>query len=322
MKKPFGLIFVFFLFSACVPAKKYKELKANYERCQDDVSKYKSESIDNGNKVLELGVELEVLKEQVAALVTDSVRLAHEFAMLNVECDKIRMANESMERKYEELLASGTEKNAQLVNNLEQMKIELQRKEDRLNELEEELNARERALAEKENRISELEGIIASKDEVVQALKSKIAAALLGFADKGITVFEKDGKIYVSMEAELLFPSGKTDVNPDGKTAIINLAKVLEDQKDIDILVEGHTDTDVMKASSSPKDNWELSVLRSTSVVKIMLANSQMDPKMVSASGRSEFYPVDPADKAKNRRIEVIITPDLSALFELIEKDS
>jgi len=310
------------LSTACVPAKKYKELKANYELCQDEASKYKSQSIDNANKLLEIGVELEVLKNQVAALIKDSVRLAYESGMLGAECEKIRLANQSLEMKYDELLASGTAKNAQLVNNLEQLKIELQRKEDRLNELEEALNARERVLADKEKRIAELEGIIASQDEAVRGLKDKIAAALLGFVDKGITVHEKDGKIYVSMEAELLFASGKTDVNSEGRTAIVNLAKVLESQADIDILVEGHTDTDAMKASSSPRDNWELSVLRATSVVKIMLDNSRMDPRMVSASGRSEFYPVDPANKAKNRRIEVIITPDLSALFELIGKNS
>jgi chemotaxis protein MotB len=120
------------------------------------------------------------------------------------------------------------------------------------------------------------------------------------------------------MEAKLLFASGKTNVNSEGKKAIIDLAKILETQEGIDILVEGHTDSDPMKSSSHPRDNWELSVLRATSVVKIMLANSEMNPTMVSASGRSEFHPVDPEDKAKNRRIEIIITPDLSELFELI----
>ena len=102
---------------------------------------------------------------------------------------------------------------------------------------------------------------------------------------------------------------------------MIGLAKVLETQEDIDIVVEGHTDSDAMNGNSHPKDNWELSVLRATAVVKIMLENSEMDPTKISASGRSEYHPIDPTDKAKNRRIEIIITPDLTALFELISSE-
>ena len=310
----------FFLWS-CVPIKKYKELQANYDKCQEETDKYKSESIDYGNKVKELTVELDLLKKQVETLVEDSLKLHQDYMMLQVEVDKVNKANKALEKKYEELLANGSSRDARLVNDLEKTRVELQKKEDRLNELEKELNARARALDEKEKRIDELEGIIANKDEAVRMLKEKIAAALRGFADKGISVEERDGRIYVSMEAELLFASGRTDVNKEGVDAIVDLAKVLEAQKDIDIMVEGHTDTDPMHSGSHPKDNWELSVLRATSVVKIMLDNSGMDPIHISAAGRSEFHPVDPENKAKNRRIEVIITPDLSELFELISKN-
>ena len=190
-----------------------------------------------------------------------------------------------------------------------------------MNLLEKELNEREKVIIEKEARINELENIIKEQELAVERLRAKIAEALRGFKDKGITVEEKNGKIYVSMEAKLLFGSGKTAVNPDGKPVLIDLAKVLETQKEIDIIVEGHTDTDAMKSSAHPKDNWELSVLRATSVVKIMLSNSKMDPTQITAAGRSEFHPVDPSDKSKNRRIEIIIAPDLSQLFDLISED-
>ncbi|MBN4072481.1 OmpA family protein [Crocinitomix catalasitica] len=310
-----------FLVISCVPVKKYKELQSNYKKCQEDEARYKSQSIDFGNKMKELQVEVDLLKKKEEELIMDSVKLYDKFKMLEVDYDNAMEGNQALEKKYESLVTSGAAENAALINDLELTRVQLQKKQDELNELEKELNARARALDEKEKRISELETIIASKDDAVKALKDKIAKALMGFADQGITVVEKDGKIYVSMEAKLLFASGKTDVNQTGKTAIVELAKILETQNDIDILVEGHTDTDAMKSGNHPKDNWELSVLRATAVVKIMLGNSEMDPRMISAAGRSEYYPVDPADKSKNRRIEIIITPDLSELFELISAE-
>ena len=141
-----------------------------------------------------------------------------------------------------------------------------------------------------------------------------------GFENKGLTVVEKNGKIYVSLEAKLLFASGSTKVESEGQRALIDLAYVLQEEKDIEIIVEGHTDTDKINSSVHPKSNWELSVLRATAVVQIMLANSSMDPTQLMAAGRSEFMPVDPEDKSKNRRIEIIISPNLNELFEIISK--
>jgi chemotaxis protein MotB len=173
-------------------------------------------------------------------------------------------------------------------------------------------------LQKREKRVNELEEIIANKDAIVKALKDKVAKALLGFKDKGLTVEQKDGKVYVSMDAKLLFASGSTSVDAGGIKALKELAKVLEDQEDLEILVEGHTDSDKMNSSSHPTDNWELSVLRATSVVKIMLKHSKMNPVNISASGRSEFIPVDTENKAKNRRIEVVLIPKLDELFDII----
>lgn len=312
-----GLLFLL----SCVPIKKYRELESNYHKCIEQQELYKSKSIDYENQVKELSVQLESLRSSVEVLIADTTRIGEEYRSLQIDHAKILETNAALEKKYIETVTSGSAENAKLINELESTKIELQKKQDRLNELEKELNARSRALDEKEKRINELETLIASKDEAVRILKEKIAAALRGFADKGITVEERDGRIYVSMEAQLLFASGKTDVNKEGQGALIDLAKVLETQKDIDILVEGHTDIDPMTSGSSPKDNWELSVLRATSVVKIMLSNSAMDPKRITAAGRSEFIPVDPANKARNRRIEIIIIPDLSKLFDLISTE-
>lgn len=318
VKRYLSLLVFFSVLVACVPIKKYRELEANYNKCLEEQADYKSKAIDFENQVKELNVQLENLQASVATLKSDTTRIGEEFRNLKTDYQKMVETNKALEEKYAQTVSAGSAENAKLINELESTRIELQKKEDQLNELEKELNARSRALDEKEKKINELEQIISAKDEAVRMLKEKISSALRGFSDKGITVEERDGRIYVRMEAQLLFASGKTDVSKEGQKALIDLAKVLETQQDIDILVEGHTDVDPMNSSSSPKDNWELSVLRATSVVKIMLANSNMNPKRITAGGRSEFIPVDPNDKAKNRRIEIIITPDLTKLFELI----
>jgi chemotaxis protein MotB len=208
---------------------------------------------------------------------------------------------------------------------------ELLAKEDRLRELEKQLNAKEKRLNDlekelklREARVEELESIIAEKDAAVRALKDRISNALLGFKDKGLTVEQKNGKIYVSLEAKLLFPSGSTAVNAEGKKALIDLAEVIKDEEDITILVEGHTDTDPFNGSGAIKDNWDLSVIRATSVVKIMTTEGKMDQAMLTAAGRGEYMPIEPNNtaegKAKNRRIEIILTPNLDKLFEIINE--
>ena len=222
---------------------------------------------------------------------------------------KLFLEDRFLSKSLDEVLAS-----------LETKNLELQRKEDALLELEAELNRKSKLLEEREKRVNELEELIKRKDAAVEALRNKVAAALKGFEDKGLTVVEKNGKIYVSLEAKLLFASGSTKVESEGQRALIDLAYVLQEEKDIEIIVEGHTDADKINSSVHPKNNWELSVLRATSVVQIMLANSSMDPTQLTAAGRSEFIPVDPDDKAKNRRIEIIISPNLNELFEIISK--
>ncbi|MGV6860244.1 MAG: OmpA family protein [Putridiphycobacter sp.] len=318
MKQLLGTVFIGLTLSACVPLKKYQELEANYQKCLEEQTAYKSSSINYESKVKELETQLDLKKTEISTLKTEHSALEEKYKNLQVEYDKKVETYSILEKKYTDLQSDGSAESSMLIKDLEGTRIELQRKEDRLNELEKELNAREKVLVQKEKRIKELEDKIAAQEEATRLLKEKIAQALLGFKDKGLTVEERDGRIYVSMEAKLLFASGKTDVSSEGEKALIDLAKVLESQSDIDILVEGHTDADPLKSANHPTDNWELSVLRATSVVKIMLNNSQMDPKRIIAGGRSEYHPIDPNDKAKNRRIEIIITPDLKEIMSLI----
>jgi chemotaxis protein MotB len=245
--------------------------------------------------------------------------------MKEQQYDKLNDLNNELMRKLE-LLQKGSEaENKKLASDLEATKLQLQLKENELRKLEDELNAKKAALdilskelESREKRVKELEEILAKQEAIVKALQEKVANALLGFKDKGLTVEQRNGRVYVSMEAKLLFPSGSTVIEPEGKKALIELAKVLQEQSDLEILVEGHTDTDAMKASAHPRDNWELSALRATSVVKLMLENSSMNPKTITAAGRSEYLPADPTNKAKNRRIEIILIPNLDELYKVI----
>jgi chemotaxis protein MotB len=154
----------------------------------------------------------------------------------------------------------------------------------------------------------------------MRALKDRVSTALTGFEGKGLTVEQRNGRIYVSMDNKLLFPSGSYAVDAKGRELIGKLAKAIENEADLNVLVEGHTDTDKVQPGGSLKDNWDLSVLRATSVVRLIQETSRMDPVRVTAAGRGEYVPVDPSDKARNRRIEIILAPDLKELYNLVKE--
>jgi chemotaxis protein MotB len=306
--------------ASCVPAKKYNELLEKEKKCSEELERYKSSAITNEGKAKDLQSRYDLLQKEATALKEDTSDLGNRHRLLQTEYDKTTAQLESMERAFDKLRITGARETATLQAELEAKNLELQRKEDALLSLESELKTKQQQLEEREQRVNELEEMIRRQDEAAQLLKNKVAAALKGFESQGLTVEYKNGKIYVSMEAKLLFASGSTVVEPNGKKALIELAKVLENEKELEIIVEGHTDTDKLNSSVSPKNNWELSVLRSTSVIEILTGNSKINPAHLMAAGRSEFHPVDPANKAKNRRIEIIIAPNLSELYDLISK--
>ncbi len=306
---------------SCVPAKKYKDLLALEQTCSQELAKFKASSLDFEGKYTDLVTRHDVAQKEILVLVEDTTELGSKLRLLHIQYDKIANENDVLQSKFDKFRLSGAKETAGLQSDLESKNLELQRKEDALQTLEAELATKSKLLAEREQRVNELEEMIKRKDDAVKALKTKVANALKGFENKGLTVVQKNGKIYVSLEAKLLFSSGSTVVEVEGKKALIDLAKVLESEKEVEIVVEGHTDTDKFTSPSSPRNNWELSVLRSTAVVEIMTANSKMNPAKLMAAGRSEYLPVDLKDKAKNRRIEIIISPNLNELFDIISKD-
>ncbi|MBW7867439.1 MAG: OmpA family protein [Brumimicrobium sp.] len=317
------ILFVFMLvitLGSCVPAKKYNELLAKEKSCSEELNKYKTPALDNEANLKTALARLDLIEGEIKQLKEDTTNYGNQYRALKAKYKQAIGLSDAFEEELEKIKNSDAQHLARMKAELEGKIIETQRKEDELMAMERTLNEKQKLLAEKEERVRELEEMIAKQDAAVKALRDKIAKALLGFEGKGLTVVEKNGKIYVSLEAKLLFPSGSTVVDPTGKTAVIQLAKAVEGENDMEIVVEGHTDTDRLSSSVSPKNNWELSVLRATAVVEIMTANSDINPAILTAAGRSEFHPIDPNDKAKNRRIEVIIAPKLDALFELISK--
>ena len=314
---------------ACVPVKQVQELKDKYAKSEEEREFLAKEKQRLEEENAELNTKIENLEKELAEFKESGSSDKKKLDALQYELDRAREQNEFL-REQVTSLQSGTEaENRKLIAELMTAQDELQKREDALHKLEQELNDKEERLNQlqsqlelREARVKELEDIIAQKDAAVKALKDKIKAALTGFEDKGITVEERNGRVYVSMEAKLLFASGSTTVGSEGKVAVVQLAKALEGQNDLTILVEGHTDSDPMH-STSIKDNWDLSVLRATSVVRIMVENSTIDEATLTAAGRGEFFPI--ADnstaegKAKNRRIEVILTPNLDKLFEILD---
>jgi chemotaxis protein MotB len=178
-------------------------------------------------------------------------------------------------------------------------------------------------IADQAKRLKNLQDLIQTQKDVMNNLKKSIADALVNFKADELSVYIKDGKVYVSLQEKLLFKSGSAVVDPKGKEALRNLAQVLNSTKDISVMIEGHTDTIPIKRDKF-EDNWSLSVSRATSIVRILTKDYGFDSHRVIASGRGEFYPVrnNSTDdgRAVNRRTEIILSPDLNELFRLLEQ--
>ncbi|HEY0175956.1 MAG TPA: OmpA family protein [Pedobacter sp.] len=179
-------------------------------------------------------------------------------------------------------------------------------------------------LKKREQRLKEVEDVLKKRDEASNKLKEKLQDALLGFTKSGLTVEMKNGKVYVSLTDKLLFPSGSIIIDEKGKQALSQLAKVLLSQPEIIIAVEGHTDSQKINNLGQIKDNWDLSVLRSTSVVRFLTETEKVPGIRLTATGKGEFQPLDsnttPEGRSKNRRIEIVLSPKLDELYNLIKQ--
>ena len=327
MKKTFRislvLVFAAALFSGCVTQQKYNELELKYKRMQDELTFMTSENQNCQDAKKSLQAQLAELTAQAEKLTADTVRLYRKARTCELEYEKAQKEYDELLRNFADVNTSNQSTINDLLGDRDKYKDELTQKEKMLEAQQDSLAKARAELALKEQRINEMQAILAQKDAEVKALKDKVANALKGFEGSGLNVYEKDGKVYVSMDDKLLFASGSWEINEQGLKAIKQLAQVLENEKDISVLIEGHTDNVPYRGSGQIKDNWDLSVMRATSVVKALLANGNIEPVRLSASGRSEYLPLDESNtseaRAKNRRTEIILTPNLDQLFQLIQ---
>ncbi|MGP8216824.1 MAG: OmpA family protein [Bacteroidia bacterium] len=319
----------FMYISSCVPQNKLIEEQNKRKDAEAAATAAKAADQDCEAKKTELQSKLDQLQKSVTGLQQDTTITGTSYRDLTSKYDKLNQINEQLLSKYNQMLQGSQDNTQKLTGQLQTTETQLLQKQDQLNALQAQLNAEKSHLDSvnvqlqlREAKVNELQNLMKKKDGAVDSLKQKIQDALIGYANNGISVYEKNGKVYVSLEEKLLFASGKTEVQADGVTALQKLAQALEANPDIHINVEGHTDDKPMHGSGEIKDNWDLSVMRATSVVKILLQDSKVDPSHITASGVSQYDPVDSSDNAdarkKNRRTDIILTPNLNEIFKIL----
>ena len=292
----------------------------------------------NEKLILELRENLDDKERDITNLNTlveqlrkDSIALNNDLVSCQKKYDDLSTTYDLLTSKSSRYMAEKAKETKELLSQLETTQSELFAKEDQLNKSTLELEEKERKLLDSQNelelrslRVAELEAIINRKDSMVTALKQKISKALIGLEGDGLTIEQRNGKVYISLEEDLLFASGKYEINQTGKQALDKLSDALSYQKDLEILVEGHTDSIPLSGRGLVKDNWDLSVMRATSVVKRLTSNTNLDPTQLIAAGRSEFVPISSnltsEGRGENRRIEMILSPNLDDLFKLLEE--
>lgn len=277
-----------FALPSCVSTKKYDSMKAQAIRSERG---------------------LEIANERIAALEQARDKLQAEYTDLTVEKTKLEGDYAKLKSEYADLrtgynkmLEDSSAETARMLRQLEH---------------------NQRELDERAKRVGELEDALRAREEALEQIRSKVADALLGFEGKGLTITRRDGKVYVSMDDKLLFKSGSFEIDPRGAEAVRDLARVLAANPDINIMVEGHTDTVPYRGSGQLKDNLDLSVKRATTVTRLLLENKGIAPERIISAGRGEWLPVDTADsdaaRQRNRRTEIILTPKFDELLQITQ---
>ncbi len=312
------LVFAFFFLFSCVSSKKYNQLNSNYQNSEKMGQTLKEQNQALNAKTLELQSKIDKQTKDIDQLTAQMKELNQNFEESTAANQQLRKFNADLENQLNSLKTGSSEEIARLMGKLQDTQLDLQKREEILRTAQAELEQRSQ-------RMQELEEALKQKDEAVKQLRQKVMDALLGFNNKGLTIQEKNGKVYVSLDEQLLFKTGQWDVDPKGQQALSDLAEVLAQNSDINVLVEGHTDNVPMRGSGMVKDNWDLSVMRATAVTRILLKNKVIDPKRITSAGRGEFFPIDEANtpeaRQKNRRTEIILTPRLDEIFRILENN-
>lgn len=281
MRKAALLLLLAGVVCSCVSNKKFNSMKAEALRLDGELSAA-------NDRIDDLERHNDTLTAANQQLVADSTRLF--------------MSYSDLQQRYQQLLADGSAESARMLKELEENQM---------------------ALNERSRRVNELEAMLRSREEAINNIRSKVTDALTGFNGKGLSISIKDGKVYVSMEDKLLFRSGSFEIDPKGAQAVRDLSDVLAQNPDINVMVEGHTDDVPYRPNGQLRDNLDLSAKRATTVVRLLLENKAIEPSRIIAAGRGESLPVATGktaeDRAKNRRTEIILTPKLDELMQLMQ---
>lgn len=307
-KASIGLLVLALSTTSCVSKKIYNDLETKYS----DLKKENRSITDENDNLKKTKNQLELDRDKLTKdLANANDDLAKQKANLAAEQKKYKVLQDSynaLEKNSNDALEKNLAKNRELLAQLESKGKALAEEQARLDKT--------------ANRLKELEDMIAAKEAAMRKLKETLSKALNGFEGKGLTVEQKNGKVYVSMENKLLFNSGSWAVGTEGRRAVVELGKVLGDNPDLSVLIEGHTDDDPYGGSGPIANNWDLSTKRATAIVAILSENAKINKQKLTAAGRSEFSPLasnaTPEGKAKNRRIEIILTPRLDEIADML----
>lgn len=317
---------------SCVPGKKFRELQNTSRQNMMDRDDFKAEN-------LILSMQNREIESKISTLEKEMSKSRQDLALAEIERNKAKDELNLISERYnglqnaqEDLIKGNVTQTRKLLADLQAAQDNLRQKEDIMRQLEQSMDLKKVSLdeltleLEKKNfRLAELEKILDAQKKIVSDLKNKVSEALLGFENNGLTVTNKNGKVYVSLDEKLLFKTASWEIDANGRNALRKLAGVLEKNPNIQVTIEGHTDNVPYNPGSGQlKDNWDLSVKRATTVVRVLLEGSKIKPGRLTAAGRSEYFPVEPVDtpdaRQKNRRTEIILTPDLTELYNLIDK--
>ncbi|WP_245711944.1 OmpA/MotB family protein [Hymenobacter psychrophilus] len=310
----------------CVASKKYDDLRARQAATEQAKTEAERQNRQGVAELKKASEELNRLRLQNRRLTDDSTETGRNLA-------RTRQLYEQLTDSYDRLLKNSDRTLANKTTDYNKVAQDLARREAELGELDQSLK-KSRAdidrlnqdLTAREAKLGELQKALAEKDRAVDALKASVSNALRGFKGTELQVEMRNGKVYVSLSEQLLFKTGSTKVDPKGQDALRQLATVLQQQPDVNVVVEGHTDNvPFSRAVGSMTDNWDLSVLRATEIARL-LTTGGVAPERVTASGRSQYVPVAPnttaESKALNRRTEIILTPKLNELFKILDSNS
>ncbi|PHQ30852.1 OmpA/MotB family protein [Leeuwenhoekiella nanhaiensis] len=301
--------------TSCVSAKVYKDLEARYADLKSDNQELSHDLAQSERLRKQFEEEAQNLEDELASTRAERDALQRDYAATKANLENLQNSYDALEANSSKRIAENSQKNRELIAELDEKQAALAAEQTRLEKL-------QRDLTERSRRVEELESMIAAKDAKMRQLKDAISKALIDFEGNGLTVEQRDGKVYVSLENKLLFDSGSWTVGANGRKAVNQLGSVLAQNPEIAVLIEGHTDNVPYGGNGPIKDNWDLSTKRATAIVEILSQNSGIDPKNLTAAGRGEYAPVATNDnaegKAKNRRIEVILTPKLDEVTKLL----